>query len=275
MHRISKNHKLRGTTKTILVFGTFDTLHPGHRWFLRHSAALGDRIVAVVARDDFAAYWKGQAPISNEESRMTALMDSGLVDQAVLADEEIHTYGVLREFKPDIVCLGHDQKSLKDDIESYLESIPPGESRPQIHVLPPWRRRRYSSTRINQTKNPWETRILRGLAVLAVIPFGFQWLSGRRWASKLPESFIGYGAAFGLNTILICVLTGAYGAGLYFLTSTRLGSGRGNGFAYLLSVLAAGFIWAILDGTSHSVIILGGALASITFVLISIRWSHN
>ncbi|MCK5249408.1 MAG: adenylyltransferase/cytidyltransferase family protein, partial [Spirochaetaceae bacterium] len=37
--------------KTVLVFGTFDVIHPGHQWFLRNAARHGDRLVAVVSRD--------------------------------------------------------------------------------------------------------------------------------------------------------------------------------------------------------------------------------
>ena len=36
-----------------MVFGTFDVIHPGHRFFLEQAALKGDRLVAVIARDEF------------------------------------------------------------------------------------------------------------------------------------------------------------------------------------------------------------------------------
>lgn len=173
--------------KTVLVFGTFDILHPGHQWFLRNAARHGERLVAVVSRDDFVRSWKGSSPVRNQDSRIEALVSSGLVAQAVLADPEIRTYGVLEEIKPDVICLGHDQKALLDDLNSWLA----GEIdwSPEIIQLPPWKRSRYSSTVRNRTlrgaggeqvSNSW---ILTSVMFLAMACFGFSWVSGKRISS--------------------------------------------------------------------------------------------
>ena len=175
---------LKGMT-TVLVFGTFDVLHSGHRWFLKKAARKGDRLVAVVSRDDFVKNWKGRQPLMHQEARMEALMDSGLVDEVFLADPEIRTYGVLKLAKPDVICLGHDQKSLMDDLVS--RSDVGGSGTPRIEVLPPWRRHRYSSTRLNKALGGVEGREERfgswgliALTVLAMTAFGFSWVSGKR-----------------------------------------------------------------------------------------------
>ena len=136
--------------KTVLVFGTFDIIHPGHRWFLRQAASHGDRIVAVVSRDRFVSDWKGSPPVTDENMRRSSLISSGLVDDAVLSDLTIRTYGVLERLVPDIICLGHDQKALKDDLESYLDQRVYEFSRPTIIVLKPWKRGCYSSSRLNR-----------------------------------------------------------------------------------------------------------------------------
>ncbi len=168
--------------RTVLVFGTFDSIHPGHRWFLQQAASLGNEIIAVVARDKFVAEWKGKAPHYDEQSRMASLMNSGMVNEVRLADECIHTYSVLQEITPDVICLGHDQKALKADLESFLVNNYTENSQPKIHSLPPWRRQLYSSTRITKVKSSWKTWILYSLLVSAVLSIGFSWASGIRLA---------------------------------------------------------------------------------------------
>ncbi len=37
--------------KTVMAQGTFDILHPGHLHYFRESAALGDKLTVVIARD--------------------------------------------------------------------------------------------------------------------------------------------------------------------------------------------------------------------------------
>ena len=136
--------------KTVLVFGTFDILHRGHRWFLAQAASRGDRLVAVVSRDRFVLEWKGRRPTADEKTRREALMEAGLVDEAVFSDPEVGSYEVLRRAAPDVICLGHDQSALKDDLEAFLDRRDNMQKRPELVVLKPWKRSRYSSTRLNR-----------------------------------------------------------------------------------------------------------------------------
>jgi len=137
--------------KTVLVFGTFDNLHPGHRWFLKKAALYGNRLVAVVSRDAFVQDSKGYAPNQDEAERITKLESSGLVDMAILADEFIRTYGVIREIQPDVICLGHDQLSLLRDLRAWL--VRTDVNSPALYVLPPWKRRKFSSTKRNRIRS--------------------------------------------------------------------------------------------------------------------------
>ncbi len=134
-------------SRKILVFGTFDIIHPGHRWFLRQARLNGSELTAAIARDAFVSKWKGMAPLKNEEQRKEALLSSGLVDNAVFSDEQIHTYGVIERINPDVICLGHDQSHLHTDLISWLKTRP--EYRPEIIIIPPWKREQYSSTLCN------------------------------------------------------------------------------------------------------------------------------
>ena len=47
---------------TVMCFGTFDTLHPGHLYFLRECRRYGDNLVVVIARDATVAKVKGKKP---------------------------------------------------------------------------------------------------------------------------------------------------------------------------------------------------------------------
>lgn len=182
--------------KTVLVFGTFDVIHPGHQWFLRNAAKHGNRLVAVVSRDTFVREWKGTVPVKDEKARIEALESSGLVDQAVLADPEIRTYGVIRDIKPDVICLGHDQGALMDDLEAWIDRT--AGNPPVIHRLPPWKRKIFSSSRRNRvlrgadgeyTSTTW---ILSMLMVIAMIIFGFSWVSGKRISSIAPPATLAF-----------------------------------------------------------------------------------
>lgn len=133
----------------VLIFGTFDVIHPGHQWFLRQAADHGDDLIAVIARDQFVKNWKGKSPVLSENERLAAIKASGLVQDAVLGDKEIRTYGVVERVQPDIICLGHDQQALRDDLEAWLEGRD-GIKKPKIEILPPWNRHRYSSSLRNR-----------------------------------------------------------------------------------------------------------------------------
>ena len=107
--------------KTVLVFGTFDVIHPGHLFFLNNARTYGNRLVASVARDAFVGRIKGRRPFHREAERLAHLLKTGLVDEAILSDENTGTYAVLDRYKPGVICLGHDQQDLRRDLENWME----------------------------------------------------------------------------------------------------------------------------------------------------------
>ena len=129
--------------RRVLVFGTFDLLHPGHRYFLGQARRFGEQLIAVVARDDFVEERKGRTPSLPMEGRMELLLAEGLVDEVYPADEEIGSYHILKKAAPDVICLGYDQRELKTNLEEWLyEHHKPLE----IRVLPPFNEHIYKTT---------------------------------------------------------------------------------------------------------------------------------
>lgn len=102
-----------------MVFGVFDGLHPGHLYFLKQAREYGD-LIAVVARDQAVAELKKGVPFQSEKQRIKAL--KGQVAKAVLGDRVQGSYGVLKRYRPDVVCLGYDQLGLKRDLEKKMKA---------------------------------------------------------------------------------------------------------------------------------------------------------
>ena len=129
--------------KRVLVFGTFDVLHPGHEWFLTRAASRGDHLTAVVARDEFVRKWKSKSPVYSQEERIRHLEESGLVDRALLADPRVGSYHVLETDPPDLICLGHDQEALRTNLLGWMENR---DIHVPVEVFPAWKRHLYSSS---------------------------------------------------------------------------------------------------------------------------------
>jgi FAD synthetase len=94
----------------IMVFGTFDMVHPGHEDLFRQARAQVPEpyLIVSVARDKNVERVKGKRPQRSEEQRLATVAANPLVDEAVLGDEEGYTKHIARAH-PDIIALGYDQ----------------------------------------------------------------------------------------------------------------------------------------------------------------------
>ena len=94
----------------VMIFGTFDMIHPGHEDFFRQARALAPQplLIVSVARDAVVQRTKGFSPRMSENDRLANVAAHPLVDVAVLGDEEGYMHHI-REQKPDIIGLGYDQ----------------------------------------------------------------------------------------------------------------------------------------------------------------------
>ena len=99
--------------------GTFDAIHPGHLFYLSEAKKYGDKLIVVVARDETSKTFKGNQPVHNEKERLEAVRMLKIVDKAVLGNQG-NIFNIIEEIKPDVICLGYDQKVQKQQLEDEL-----------------------------------------------------------------------------------------------------------------------------------------------------------
>lgn len=106
--------------KKVLVFGTFDGLHPGHINFFEQAKKLGDYLVVVVGRDVTVNEVKGRFPKRSELLRLKAVQQCQLVNEAMLGNIG-NPYEIIKKIKPDIIALGYDQNSFSAGLPEYIK----------------------------------------------------------------------------------------------------------------------------------------------------------
>lgn len=128
---------------TVLVFGTFDGLHPGHDFFLSEAKKLGDRLVVCLARDAVVEELKKHPVRYPEIERREKLAEHAAVDEVIYGDRELGTYAILEHVNPDVIALGYDQSALKIDLEQHLAR---SGKKTKIEVIPGHEPERYKSS---------------------------------------------------------------------------------------------------------------------------------
>lgn len=126
-----------------MVFGTFAVLHPGHLYFFKKAKRFGGRLIVVVARDTTVYKIKGFFPKLDELARLEIVNSLKLVDKAVLGDKK-DWYKIILKYKPDVICLGYDQKTPKN-FSAELEKRGVGA---EIVRLKSYKPKKYKSSKI-------------------------------------------------------------------------------------------------------------------------------
>jgi FAD synthetase len=107
--------------RTVVIFGVFDGIHEGHLYLIKEAKKQGNRLVAIVARDEIVKELKGRVPKNNEVERINELLKVGDIDLVLLGDPQMETYNTLKEVSPSVVFLGYDQKALFDSINKMMK----------------------------------------------------------------------------------------------------------------------------------------------------------
>lgn len=131
-----------------MAFGTFDLLHPGHKYFLRQAKKLGDYLIVIIARDRTVKKVKGKLPHHGEKQRQEAVMSLNLADKVILGDL-IDKYGAIKKYRPGIIGLGYDQKYFVDELNNVMKNI---KLDTKIIRLKPYQAHKYKSSIIKKIK---------------------------------------------------------------------------------------------------------------------------
>ena len=135
---------------TVLAFGTFDLLHPGHEFFLSEARKLGDRLLVSMPADADVMYLKRKPPGHTFSVRSAAVKETGLVDDIFASDPpEAHgTFSLVERAAPDIIALGYDQQALGTALEEwktrYQKSV-------ELVTLPAYQPERYKTSLLRKS----------------------------------------------------------------------------------------------------------------------------
>ena len=118
-----KNAKSEKTR--IMIFGTFDIVHPGHLHLFQQARALVGKkrqpfLIVSLARDKNVARIKGKKPRNSESKRLKQVSVSEGVDKAVLGAVRNYMLGIIKE-QPDIIALGYDQTAYVENLHRDLK----------------------------------------------------------------------------------------------------------------------------------------------------------
>lgn len=93
---------------SIIAFGTFDIIHPGHLAYLAYAASKAERLVVVVTPDAAVVRRKGSPPIFSQSDRLRMVGSLKGVWKAVLGDKD-DSWARVKRLRPSAACFGYDQ----------------------------------------------------------------------------------------------------------------------------------------------------------------------
>lgn len=136
--------------KQVIVFGSFDPLHEGHRDFFRQAKALGNHLTVVVAHDEALRAHKRREVFQPAADRLAAVAAEKEVDVALIGNAQANRYTLLSELDFDIVALGYDQAPPDEVVRAELDQR--GKHHVQIVRLKPHKPDVFKSTLLRNPK---------------------------------------------------------------------------------------------------------------------------
>lgn len=102
--------------KKVLLFGSFDILHPGHDYLITEAQKYGNLII-VLAQDSIITSIKGQKPQYNLEQRTSNLQKKYPEINIETGDMKLGSWSAIKKYQPEIIITGYDQTHLKSELE--------------------------------------------------------------------------------------------------------------------------------------------------------------
>ncbi len=114
----AKNNEIK-----VMTFGTFDIIHPWHKYYLNHASFYWDKLITIIARDENVEKLKQKLPLHDEKTRLKNIKELKISDIVELWDLK-KPLAWIQKYSPQIICLGYDQewfyKKLKNN-KNYLK----------------------------------------------------------------------------------------------------------------------------------------------------------
>lgn len=116
----------------VMVFGTFDVFHPGHKSFIEQAMkksgkSLNGRkdwafdLIVVVARDVTVRKLKPQ--LKNPESVRLRVLQEAFPELEIVLGDEKDPMMMVRKYRPEMVCLGYDQVGFSQQLLKEFPEI--------------------------------------------------------------------------------------------------------------------------------------------------------
>lgn len=101
-----------------MVFGVFDGLHQGHRYFLDTASKQCQELIVVVALSEVVTMVKKHAPRFDFDRRVKSIQNFNPKFKVVPSDKTLGKWDVLKKYSPDMIFLGHDQVTLSRALDN-------------------------------------------------------------------------------------------------------------------------------------------------------------
>ncbi len=142
----TKNNK---NPEKVLVFGTFDGLHPGHINFLREAKKLSECLVVSLTTSKTVKDLKGRKPMYSYRKRYKTLKQAGIADEVIKGDKMIGVFSNVLAYQPKIIAIGYDQDKLKLALKEWVDRY---KIKTKIIVLKAYKPDKYKSSILNKRK---------------------------------------------------------------------------------------------------------------------------
>ena len=119
-NRIKKDiEKIKKIKFIVLTFWTFDILHKWHEYYLKNAKKYSDTLITIIWTDSNVEKIKRKLPIYNEEIRKTNLENQNISDLVLIWNEK-DPFKLIKKYKPQVICLGYDQRGFSDKLSEFI-----------------------------------------------------------------------------------------------------------------------------------------------------------
>jgi len=100
-----------------MVFGVFDNLHDGHKYFLNEASKICNKLTVVVTPTKIVKLLKKHPPKCSFEDRVSKIKEFNQNFSIISGDLTLGKWNILKQNPSNIVFLGYDQKEISKDLK--------------------------------------------------------------------------------------------------------------------------------------------------------------